>query len=84
MLRCTPDNNLFDSVEDCDYSDYNSDEFDSQQDQDDFVHQPNRFSLPHSDCPSALIPVTPLELSDPTDLPDAHDPVCCIRNVLTP
>ena len=71
-----PDNNLFDSVEDHDYSDYNSDEFDSQQD--DFVHQPNRFSLPslrHSDCPSASIPVTPPERSDPADSPDAHDTI---------
>ena len=66
---------MFDSVEDHDYSDYNynSDEFDSQQD--DFVHQPNRFSLPHSDCPSALIPVTPPALSDPADSPDAHDTI---------
>ena len=64
---------MFDSVEDRDYSDYNSDEFDSQQD--DFVHQPNRFSLPHSDCPSASIPVTPPELSDPADSPDTHDTI---------
>ena len=71
-----PDNNSFDSVEYRDYSDYNSDDFDSQQD--DFVHQPNRFSLPslpHSDCPSASIPVTPPELSDPAVSPDAHDTV---------
>ena len=68
-----PDNNLFDSVEDHDCNDYNSDYYDSQQE--DFVHQQNSFSLPHSDCPSASIPVTPPELSDPVGSPDLHDTI---------
>ena len=46
-----PDNNLFDSVEDRNCNYYNSDDCNSQQE--DFVHQPNGFSLPHSDCPNA-------------------------------
>ena len=75
MLCCTPENNLSDSAEDCDCNDYNSYDCDSQQE--DFVHHENRFSIPHSDCPSTSILVTPPEFSDPADFPGLHKCLAC-------